>query len=267
MNLLNTDKEYEYHLYDSDNLVGKGFIFESKAADFYTNPRINYFIEFELEPGNSLEQAKDIVNDLIEIARIRREKHKTSDARIYNCSFSENKELIEFYKSIDGFVADEAMHVLTLNIPDNRVETDLNSQFNIEINKLDTEDKMNELLKHHGESFRPGLYINDDIEELKQKNGYQCVTIRKNNEMVANLIIFINENDRGFLEDMFVNKDFRRQGLGQFLINYATDYMRNEGLKYIDLEVWSSNEKAYNLYKKMGYKFNRESEVSIGMSI
>lgn len=178
MRFCEIDKKHEFHLKDeSDTLLGKGFIYVHEAAKFYDRPRMNYFIEFELDEQVDMKIGKEMVMGLVEVAKKRRKDHPNHEAGVYNCSFA------------------------------------------------------------------------DDVK------------------MIANLIVFIDNNGNGFLEDMFVANDHRGNQLGMFLVDYAANYMKESGVERINLEVWSANKKAYCLYKKMGYDFVRETETSIGMSI
>ncbi len=266
MKFITTEKDYEYHLYDNNELVGKGYIFESKANKFYDKERVNYFIEFDLLNKDEEAYAVEILNNLVEIAKDKRKKYKEFDARVYHCCFSENKQVIKLCESIDGFKADEGMHILSLDT--NQVQDiSIDSQYLVTENELRTDSQRKELINQHSKSFKLGAYKTTDFDDLHRENAFKCISIRKDKELVANLLVFIKEDGIGFMEDLFVDSSVRGKGLGKYLVNYANEYLIKNDVNKIELEVWSSNYKAYNLYKKMGYLFKRESEVSIGKSI
>jgi len=211
----------EYGLYSGHERLGKGFIHESPDCKFYDRQRMNYFIEYDLEENGNEEHATVIVNNLVEIVKSKRNAYKEWEARVYHCCFAHDKNAIEFYQRIDGFMVDEGMHVLTLKIDTDFEAIKLDPQYAVEDNPLDTEEKIDELIRHHGESFKSGLYIPEDIEALKLKKGFKCISIRKEGGIVANLLLFIKADGVGFLEDMFVNQSERGNGLGKWIARIA----------------------------------------------
>ena len=63
----------------------------------------------------------------------------------------------------------------------------------------------------------------------------------------------INDTDSLELERIYVQKEFKRLGLGTNLIQYAEEIARSIGKKYIWLGVWEQNPKAIAFYETMGY--------------
>lgn len=62
-----------------------------------------------------------------------------------------------------------------------------------------------------------------------------------------------------FLDEMHIlnlaiHSEFRRQGLGKKLIEYAVNLAQTRGIRWATLEVRQSNHPAITLYKKMGFK-------------
>ena len=53
---------------------------------------------------------------------------------------------------------------------------------------------------------------------------------------------------------MGVIKPYRGKGYGKKLLKYVIDHAWSQGLKRLELEVFSDNKIAINLYKKMGYE-------------
>ncbi|MCK5848031.1 MAG: GNAT family N-acetyltransferase, partial [Caldisericia bacterium] len=56
------------------------------------------------------------------------------------------------------------------------------------------------------------------------------------------------------IENVFVHSDFRRQGLGNGLIEEAEKVAKEKNHTFIDLQVWDNNQKAFNLYEKTGFQ-------------
>ena len=60
--------------------------------------------------------------------------------------------------------------------------------------------------------------------------------------------------DAADMMNLAVSPDYRRQGIGQALVNALTDYLRHNGVVALLLEVRVSNEQAIALYQKLGFE-------------
>ncbi|OYD07183.1 GNAT family N-acetyltransferase [Paludifilum halophilum] len=47
---------------------------------------------------------------------------------------------------------------------------------------------------------------------------------------------------------------YRGMGLGKKLMNYSIDWARANGIEKVNLDVWSNNDRAIQLYKKYGFR-------------
>lgn len=54
--------------------------------------------------------------------------------------------------------------------------------------------------------------------------------------------------------DMAILDGYRSIGIGSALMDYSTKWAREKGFEKLILEVFSTNERAINLYKKFGYE-------------
>lgn len=60
----------------------------------------------------------------------------------------------------------------------------------------------------------------------------------------------------GFISDLVVTETERRKGIGKLLIDYAERYFCENGCNYTQLEVFAPNQKAFEMYNKLGFKVN-----------
>lgn len=268
MEFISTKKQNEYHMIDESGVIlAKGYIYESEASNFYTIPKMNYFIDYKVLIKGINEIDKLLVKELIDLAKKKRLEFKSHEARVYHCCFADNQNAIDFYKTVDGFKDDEGMHVLELEVK-NKVEFKaLDTAYRVVDNTLSTDNDVDVLIKQHGKAFRPRLYKRQDILDLKEKEGFKCVSVFKKDDLVANLLVYIDEHNVGILEDLFVMSQERQNGMGKYLLDCCRNYLFGKNINKVQLEVWSDNIKAMNLYKSKGYQFKEISEVSIGMSI
>ena len=91
----------------------------------------------------------------------------------------------------------------------------------------------------------------------------------KNNESVI-FVVLDNEKPIGFtqlyptyssvrairnwiLNDLYVDEDYRKQGIGKILIDAAMDFGISTGAKYVQLETAVDNYGAQHLYESIGF--------------
>ena len=56
------------------------------------------------------------------------------------------------------------------------------------------------------------------------------------------------------LDELYLRPEFRRKGLGRFMIEFAEQVCRERGVKTLRLEVGHENSAAQSLYERMGFK-------------
>jgi len=56
------------------------------------------------------------------------------------------------------------------------------------------------------------------------------------------------------LNDLFVDLDYRKQGIGEALIKIAMNFAKNQGATFVQLETAVDNYTAQSLYETIGFK-------------
>jgi len=56
------------------------------------------------------------------------------------------------------------------------------------------------------------------------------------------------------LNDLYVDKDYRKQGVGEKLIKKAMEYAKNQHAKFVELSTAFDNYSAQSVYEKIGFK-------------
>ncbi len=106
------------------------------------------------------------------------------------------------------------------------------------------------------------IYHTKDVEGLE--NGYLdrffsegddlIFVAELEEEVVAFLSIEVYREDGYiYLDDLSVTASCRDQGIGTKLISLAEDYAQSIGISAIVLHVEMTNERAHQLYRKLGY--------------
>lgn len=120
-------------------------------------------------------------------------------------------------------------------------------------------DKLKELFPGNEELWKK--YRKIQIEKLKNKEIDIFVAENNRNiigEITANyksrkLEEEAKINIRAYLEAFRIDKSHRGQGLGQKLINYCIDYLKNIGYTEFTIGVEDNNKIAKHIYSKLGF--------------
>ena len=69
------------------------------------------------------------------------------------------------------------------------------------------------------------------------------------------------------LYDLFVDSDFRKQGIAELLMQAAKDHALKSGAQRIDLLTGKTNHQAQSLYHKVGYKQSNQDFYSYSLDL
>ena len=80
-------------------------------------------------------------------------------------------------------------------------------------------------------------------------------------ELLGYLILgdsgFLTPETHGFIYDIWVVPGHRGEGLGKFLVAWASEWARKKGHRKIKLEVAESNARARHVYESLGFRAER----------
>lgn len=114
---------------------------------------------------------------------------------------------------------------------------------------------------------RPDIYLDENplpkeyFENiLKNENNINLV-YEENNIIKGLLLAEKKENNKisiarerkiYFINDIVIDKKYRRQGIGKKLYNYLLELSKKEGLDAVELNVWAFNISAIKFYSSLG---------------
>lgn len=265
-------RKHMLEAYDKDNnLVGEAIISPFMESDLYEKSRLNIYIDIKVKEVVDKSELKDqIFDEIMKRSQVIKEENKELDVRVYHCCFSDNKENIAYYSSKEGFSHDEGMHIVRKEISEDSFQlTDIEGINFANLEFID-ENEIKQLVEKQNKVFVRGYSI-EDLKELKRENQWFSIAAKHKGEIVGNIIIIVKEdelnNEYGWVDDLFVSKEWRKQGVGKNLIIRAFQGLKDLNIKESRLEVWSANKRALSVYNSVGYKFHEETESSIGMSL
>lgn len=128
-------------------------------------------------------------------------------------------------------------------------------------------DLYEELIDYHlhlePEFFKRGKQSRIFLERIIN-NDESDIVLALDNEIVVGFVLMQKEQSvnlsmlkvysYAYLTDIFVSEGYRGHGIGQQLIHFCEQWAKQEGLDYIELNVWAKNVDAIKLYEKCGFK-------------
>ena len=77
--------------------------------------------------------------------------------------------------------------------------------------------------------------------------GYAFTIFKKhvNNQLLTDIKTL-------YIDDLCVDKEYRKKHIGEELFNYVVDYAKKNGCYNVTLNVWEGNDAAKAFYEKMG---------------
>lgn len=134
------------------------------------------------------------------------------------------------------------------------------------IEKINNLDELKHILLNFDNCFEPS--ISSLVGDLKiyaeklYKNAYTFKALY-NNEVIGFTSFYCNDhqNYEGYLTQIVVLKQYRKNGVGQLLLNKVVEVCCDKKMKSLKLEVFNDNNFAINFYKKNGFEISKEAST------
>ena len=113
--------------------------------------------------------------------------------------------------------------------------------------------------KYKSELKKSTRYIKDRISK-KESTIFVCYYKNEAAGFVQLYETFdsLNVNKKLILYDLYVKKEYRKNGIGKSLMNTAKKFAKNKKIKLIELSTGIKNKKAQSLYESLKYKRDKE---------
>ncbi len=95
------------------------------------------------------------------------------------------------------------------------------------------------------------------IQSFFDYSGRGFAHVCENDSAVVGYAFNVLVADELHILNVAVDEKYRRQGYGQYIVEFIVESARSNGAIYAYLELRESNEAAINLYKKIGIFLNR----------
>ncbi|TXK74521.1 GNAT family N-acetyltransferase [Paenibacillus sp. N3.4] len=123
---------------------------------------------------------------------------------------------------------------------------------------MSLEDSVDEYLKVDMEIWPEAPIGIKQFMDNQNHTAWTAFVVRENGVLVGSVMTWIDEDGDGIIEDVFVRKPWRKQGLATHLLSQAIIYLKNNGCSFVELQVETANKSALSLYHTVGFK--EESE-------
>ncbi len=106
---------------------------------------------------------------------------------------------------------------------------------------------------------------------IKTKGHYFFNIMGENNRKIGNLWLAVKDGDEGlptvFIYDIMIDAEFRGKGYGKKTLSAVEEFAREHKANSIFLHVFTHNQIAFDLYKKVGYRVVKEFKDKKGERI
>ena len=119
-------------------------------------------------------------------------------------------------------------------------------------------DELKALLRIQADDAFPDLKDEQRLNMLAEKwhkNAEFCTCRDESDRLVGMIAFYANQPENGvlYIPHVYVNNEYRGNGVFAELLSKVIDYAKPKGFKYIRLEVQSNNIRAQKAYQKNGF--------------
>ncbi|MBY0121673.1 GNAT family N-acetyltransferase [Bacillus sp. S/N-304-OC-R1] len=126
---------------------------------------------------------------------------------------------------------------------------------------MESPNEEQEYLKVEAEIWPEAALGLNRLREYKSNEFWTSINVRENGTIVGNAMAWKElegDNEIGIIEDVFVRENWRKQGIAKHILTKSMLYLKEKGLTVAKLQVETTNEKALNLYKSVGFEVETE---------
>lgn len=119
-------------------------------------------------------------------------------------------------------------------------------------------------------NIKDNLTINGFFKKRTNDKDAILLVADVDNKIVGYIYGYVHSDNKikieleSYIESLFVEEEYRNQGIGQELLNRFIEESKDRGVKYIFIENKVGNETAQFLYKKLNFNIfieNRRKEI------
>lgn len=129
------------------------------------------------------------------------------------------------------------------------------------------EEELPEVVEALNSVIREGkyLFMNSEITDMEEerrwferatREGMRYLVARVDGKVVGGASIHPNTEKRAHVADygIYIRKGYRNLGLGTVLTKELIEIAKKQGLEILQLSVYATNNRAFHVYKKCGFR-------------
>ena len=127
------------------------------------------------------------------------------------------------------------------------------------------DDMLTKLIKDEHDNYDPScelITVKDYYINYVDDNT-KYLYLAEDNNIIIGYIYIIIDNNKAKIDALYVNEDYRNQGIATKLINDSISYLKEKNIKQISINVLSNNIKAKSIYLKYFKPFKEELRLEV----
>jgi len=124
--------------------------------------------------------------------------------------------------------------------------------------------ELKEIARKHSKTLPPAIEVKEHYERylkehISSHNSAVFVAFegKKPVAMITaktyNLLPIFGKGKRGTLSNLFVEEEFRKQGIGKKLIEKAIEWLKSRDAEAATAKIYTANTPSLNLYRSLGF--------------
>ena len=104
----------------------------------------------------------------------------------------------------------------------------------------------------------------DKMNFIRCAKSGDAFVVRTKQNVIVGYVLIERKDGEIVLTKMAINPEYRRKGLGRFIICWSQKFVNDQSVQRLRLHVRASNHKAIKLYKKTGFEELRRIKNGYG---
>jgi len=265
-------KENIFLVFDQDQYVGCGYLYPNINQHMTPQHPLNIYTDIEFEDETLIKS--DLFNSVLSKLKGRALELKAEYGGLETFFYGGYVEgdKTKYNRFVDlGLNEIEGTHRLTCSRDNIHLFKEGKKLSHDGIRIDDTlfshEDYIQELVALHNEYFVQPVTF-ESMKRMLSDDRTFVFTALVDQHIVGNVIVQVLKNNRGetygLIDDLFVHQDYRGRKIGKVLINHSIECLLNHKVSYLEIEVWSPNQAAYDLYRQVGFQYIEDKETYPG---
>ncbi|MBI9015201.1 MAG: GNAT family N-acetyltransferase [Clostridiales bacterium] len=240
---------------EAGNYLGNGYVFEKISEQLTPKHPINIFIDVSLEEQYLYHQIGFELFRLLYKRANELFEQSNYDTGLLYYGTEIKDEKFHFFRD-QGLTSDINSYQMSRS-------TDIIRSDGLAYAILEDMDHYEDIIRFHNDVLiKP---IDDSlIHQFSHKDNFKCITVKDNDNLIASMMIY-SEEQHGIIDHLIVHSDYKRQGIGKYLMSAAMSHFHKNFISTATLEVWSANRIAMAFYEAIGFKVQKETEYYVGV--